>query len=47
MALVPVVQTLWSVPWEGRALGVLVAGVMFVRYGGGWGRVYSSAGRPD
>jgi len=47
MVLVPVVQTLWGVPWEGRALGVLVAGVMFVRYGGDWGRVYSSAGRPD
>jgi hypothetical protein len=27
-------------PWTALALGALVAGVMFVRYAGDWGRVY-------
>jgi glycerol-3-phosphate acyltransferase PlsY len=40
MVALPTLQALWGVPWEGRALGVLVGGVMFVRYGGDWGRVY-------
>jgi hypothetical protein len=40
MVLFPTLQAVLDLSWEARALGVLVAGVMFLRYAEDWGRVY-------
>lgn len=44
LAALPPLQLALGAPWEARAMGVLIAGVMFVRHAGDWGRVYSAAG---
>jgi glycerol-3-phosphate acyltransferase PlsY len=43
MAALPALQLVLGAPWEARALGVLAAGVVFVRYAGDWGRVYPAS----
>jgi len=40
LVALPVLQWALGAAWQARALGVLVAGVMFLRYAGDWGRVY-------
>ncbi len=40
LAALPTLQWALGAAWEARALGVLVAGVMFLRYAGDWNRVY-------
>jgi glycerol-3-phosphate acyltransferase PlsY len=42
LVALPPLQLALGAPWSVRALGALVAGVMFLRYVGDWGRVYSS-----
>jgi glycerol-3-phosphate acyltransferase PlsY len=42
LVALPPLQLALGAPWTARALGVLVAGVMFLRYVGDWGRVYPS-----
>ncbi len=42
LVALPGVQLALGAPWQARALGVLVAGVMFVRYAGDWGRTYET-----
>jgi glycerol-3-phosphate acyltransferase PlsY len=42
MAALPILQFALDAPWTARALSVLVAGVMFLRYAEDWGRVYPS-----
>jgi hypothetical protein len=42
LVALPVLQLALDAPWTARALGILVAGVMFVRFAGDWGRVYPS-----
>ncbi|UCC62949.1 MAG: glycerol-3-phosphate acyltransferase [Anaerolineae bacterium] len=40
LVTLPTLQLALGAPWEARALGVLIAVVMFLRYAGDWGRVY-------
>ena len=42
LVVLPRLQFALGAPWEARALGVLVAGVMFARHWGDWDRVYAS-----
>jgi glycerol-3-phosphate acyltransferase PlsY len=46
LVALPVLQTALGLPWRARALGVLVAAVMFWRYWGDWGRVYGAEPKP-
>ena len=45
LVALPTLQFALGAPWGARALGVLVAGVMFARHVGEWDRVYGSDGR--
>lgn len=47
LVALPALQLALGAPWTARALGILLAGVMFVRYAGDWGRVYPPAERAD
>lgn len=42
LVALPILQLAVGAPWTARALGVLVAGLMFLRFAGNWSRVYPS-----
>ena len=44
LVVLPPLQLGLGAPWTARALGVLVAAVMFTRYARDWSRVYPSTG---
>lgn len=44
LVTLPALQLALGAPWTARALGILVSGVMFLRFAEDWNRVYPSKG---